>query len=69
MITDVECSNGVIHVIDAVITPPATIAEKAVANPDFSTLVTALEKADLVSALNGEDALTVSAPTNAALLL
>ena len=66
VITDIECSNGVIHVIDAVITPPATIAEKAVANPDFSTLVTALEKADLVSALNGEDALTVFAPTNAA---
>ncbi len=66
VITDIECSNGVIHVIDAVITPPATIAEKAIANPEFSTLVTALEKADLVSALNGTDELTVFAPTNAA---
>jgi len=64
IITDIECSNGVIHVLDAVITPPATIAEKAVANPDFSTLVTALEKAELVDALNGDDALTVFAPTN-----
>jgi hypothetical protein len=29
--TDIECSNGVIHVIDSVILPPPTAMEKALA--------------------------------------
>lgn len=71
---DVMASNGVIHVIDTVILPPSmqggeeakTIAEIAAGNEDFSTLVTALQKAELVDALNGEGPFTVFAPTNAA---
>lgn len=43
-----------------------TIVEIAVSNPDFSTLVSALVKADLVDALNGPRKYTVFAPTNAA---
>ncbi|MGF1445328.1 MAG: fasciclin domain-containing protein [Pikeienuella sp.] len=44
-----------------------TIAGIASANPDFSILVTALEAADLVDAVdNPDDELTVFAPTNAA---
>ncbi len=43
-----------------------TIVEIAGANPDFSTLVTALEAANLVETLNGTGPFTVFAPTNAA---
>ena len=43
-----------------------TIAQLAVANPDLSTLVTALKKANLVDALNGKGPFTVFAPTNEA---
>lgn len=41
-----------------------TIVDVAVGNEDFSTLVTALKAADLVSALQGEGPFTVFAPTN-----
>jgi transforming growth factor-beta-induced protein len=43
-----------------------TIAEYAVSDANFSILVQALTKADLVNALNGEGNFTVFAPTNAA---
>lgn len=43
-----------------------TIVDAAAGNKDFSTLVTALKAADLVSALQGEGPFTVFAPTNAA---
>ena len=43
-----------------------TIVDAAVSNKDFSTLVTALKAADLVSALSGEGPFTVFAPTNEA---
>jgi uncharacterized surface protein with fasciclin (FAS1) repeats len=42
------------------------IVEIAVGNPDFSTLVAALQAAGLVDALAGEGPFTVFAPTNAA---
>ncbi|MEM1136119.1 MAG: fasciclin domain-containing protein [Bacteroidota bacterium] len=64
--TDVEASNGVIHVIDMVLSPPMNIVEIASANSDFSILVEAVVKAELVDALSGEEDLTVFAPTNAA---
>lgn len=43
-----------------------TIVDVASANPDFSTLVTALSAAGLVETLSGEGPFTVFAPTNAA---
>ena len=74
IITDIEGSNGVIHVIDAVIIPPAeevvaeepaqTVVDIAVADGRFTTLVTALGAADLVGVLSGEGPFTVFAPTD-----
>jgi len=46
--------------------PSMNIVETASANEDFSTLVTAIEAADLVETLSGEGPFTVFAPTNAA---
>jgi uncharacterized surface protein with fasciclin (FAS1) repeats len=43
-----------------------TIVDVASGNPDFSTLVTAVKKADLASTLSGTGPFTVFAPTNAA---
>lgn len=42
------------------------LAEIAISNPDFSTLVAAVKAAGLVDALSGDTELTVFAPTNAA---
>ncbi len=70
---DIEASNGIIHVIDAVLLPPAdveapgTITEVAVANGSFTTLVAALQATGLDSVLADETMLyTVFAPTDAA---
>ncbi|MGF1647372.1 MAG: fasciclin domain-containing protein [Kineosporiaceae bacterium] len=43
-----------------------TIVDVAAGNPDFSTLVAAVEAADLVETLSGEGPFTVFAPTNEA---
>ena len=43
-----------------------TIVDVAVGNEDFSTLVTAVKAAELVSALQGDGPFTVFAPTNSA---
>lgn len=65
IITDIETSNGVIHVIDAVILPESrNIVEIAVEDGRFTTLVAAVEAAGLVDALTGEGPLTVFAPTD-----
>jgi transforming growth factor-beta-induced protein len=67
IITDIETSNGIIHVIDTVILPPAelgTIVDIAVADGRFTTLVAALQAAGLVETLSGEGPFTVFAPTD-----
>lgn len=71
---DIEASNGVIHVIDAVILPEtATIAEIVVGAAEemgeFTTLLAAVQAADpgVLEALSDPEAsLTVFAPTDAA---
>ncbi|EJK58987.1 hypothetical protein THAOC_20848, partial [Thalassiosira oceanica] len=68
-LVDIEASNGVIHAIDSVLTPPSisnNIVDVALGNEDFSTLVAALTAAGLVDTLSGEGPFTVFAPTNAA---
>jgi uncharacterized surface protein with fasciclin (FAS1) repeats len=67
IITDIETSNGVIHVIDTVLIPAAdagTIVDIAVADGRFTTLVAALQAAGLVETLSGEGPFTVFAPTD-----
>jgi transforming growth factor-beta-induced protein len=70
ILTDIEASNGVIHVIDTVILPPAdetmskNIAEIAASDGRFKTLVAALQAAGLVETLSGEGPFTVFAPTD-----
>ena len=64
---DIECSNGVIHVIDAVILSKQNIVETAIDNDAFSTLVSAVVAAGLDTTLSDESELfTVFAPTDAA---
>ncbi len=71
VITDIEASNGVIHVVDTVLLPPAdttdkTIVEIALEDGRFTTLVAALQAAELVDTLKGEGPFTVFAPTDEA---
>ncbi|MBT8248616.1 MAG: fasciclin domain-containing protein [Acidimicrobiia bacterium] len=80
--TDIEASNGVIHVLDGVLLPDmmegeameeeasqeslADIVDTAVAAGSFNTLATALETAGLVDTLKSEGPFTVFAPTDEA---
>ncbi len=78
IVTDVQASNGIIHVIDTVLTPPVdmsempaeeapamNIVETAVAAGNFNTLAQALVATGLVDTLsNTEATFTVFAPTD-----
>jgi transforming growth factor-beta-induced protein len=66
--TDVFASNGVIHVIDAVLLPEPVldIAGTAAAAGVFNTLLAAVEAAGLLETLQGPGPFTVLAPTDAA---
>ena len=77
VVTDIQCDNGVIHIVDNVVVPGG-IGQMLTANPEFATLVAALEfgstsslnpYGDLVAALSDPNtAFTLFAPTNAAFL-
>ena len=70
--TDVQADNGVIHVIDAVLIPPAArgeptmnIVDTAVAEGNFTTLVVTLQATGLDASLADETGtFTVFAPTD-----
>merc|ERR1711959_452567 len=63
-------SNGVVHIIDGVLLPPApplkNIVDLAASTADLSTLVTALTAGKLTGALSGTGPFTVFAPINEA---
>jgi uncharacterized surface protein with fasciclin (FAS1) repeats len=64
---DIAASNGVIHVIDAVILPETkTIPQVADAAGSFGTLLAAVKAAGLSDTLSGEGPFTVFAPTDEA---
>jgi transforming growth factor-beta-induced protein len=70
---DVEASNGVAHLIDDVLLTNRTAVERATVTNNFSILADLVGEANLADALSGpgpdgEDGITVFAPTNAAFL-
>jgi transforming growth factor-beta-induced protein len=69
IIRDIQASNGIIHVIDSVLTPsptPTTIVDIAIEDGRFETLVAAVTAADLAGTLSGEGPFTLFAPTDEA---
>lgn len=69
--TDIEATNGTIHIVDEVMLPP-NVVTLASNNELFSILVSALTRSDLttdyISILTGGGPFTVFAPTNDAFL-
>lgn len=71
---DIAATNGVVHVIDAVLVPPSiapivgTVVAPAFFNKDFTTLIAAVKAAspDVLQALLSNERKTVFAPTNEA---
>jgi transforming growth factor-beta-induced protein len=72
---DIKASNGVIHVLDAVLIPPVVAAQLDPKGKDivdtavgakFTTLVAAVTKAELAKSLKAPGPFTVFAPTDAA---
>ncbi len=65
--TNIECENGVIHVIDSVVMPKGdNIVTTAQSAGQFETLIAAAKAAGLAGALSGDGPLTVFAPTDEA---
>jgi transforming growth factor-beta-induced protein len=77
--TDIQASNGIIHVIDTVLLPPAPGAAPAApaagnaiavaGQAGLSTLVAAVDAAGLTSTLQGPGPFTIFAPDNTAFKL
>ena len=69
-VADLAADNGVVHVIDAVLLPPAppttTVVDVIVNSPDHELLEAAVGAAGLVDALSADGPFTVFAPTDAA---
>ena len=71
VVADITATNGVVHVIDAVLLPPApqpttTVVDVIVNSDVHNTLEVAVVAAGLVETLNGTGPFTVFAPTDAA---
>ncbi len=69
---DIAAKNGVVHVLDAVLLPPAppapsnTVVDVIVNSENHNTLEAAVVAAGLVETLNGAGPFTIFAPTDAA---
>lgn len=63
---DIEATNGVIHIIDAVLAPRVDIVEKAILTEQTQTLAAAVSAGDLVATLKGSGPFTVFAPVDSA---
>ncbi len=63
--TDIQASNGVVHLIDKVLLPPdKNVVQTAQSLPQFSILVEAVIAANLQGTLSAPGPFTVFAPTN-----
>ncbi len=65
MLQNIKFNGGVIHIIDTVLTIPASDSATAVA-AGLTSLASALTTANLVSTVNGLKDVTIFAPSNAA---
>jgi uncharacterized surface protein with fasciclin (FAS1) repeats len=69
-VADIVATNGVVHVIDAVLIPAAvpngTVVDIIVNSPDHTTLEAAVIAAGLAGTLSGTGPFTIFAPTDAA---
>ena len=67
-VADITTDNGVVHVIDAVLLPPArtTVVDVVVNSDVHNTLEAAIIAADLAETLSGDGPFTVFAPTDSA---
>lgn len=70
---DVQASNGVVHLIDGVLLQRANAVERASISPNFSILTKLVRQENLANDLSGpgpdgQDGLTVFAPTDQAFL-
>lgn len=63
---DLEASNGVVHVVDGVLTGGLDVVERARITADLETLVSAVVAAELATTLSGTGPFTVFAPVDAA---
>ncbi|WP_441000056.1 fasciclin domain-containing protein [Fodinibius sp. SL11] len=61
---DIQGTNGVVHIIDGVLNPAPNIVDVAVANGNFTTLVSALQQTGLDQDLQTAGPFTVFAPTD-----
>ena len=71
IVADLTADNGVVHVIDAVLTPPVptnTVVDIVVNSEVHNLLEAAVLEADLAGTLSGEGPFTVFAPTDDAFL-
>ncbi len=69
IVADLAATNGVVHVVDAVMVPeeiPATVVDIVVNSEIHTTLEAAVIAADLATTLSGDGPFTVFAPTDAA---
>ncbi|MDG1072109.1 MAG: CIA30 family protein [Akkermansiaceae bacterium] len=67
--SDIQCSNGTIHVIDSVLLPPkpgTDLVAIAKRSGKFSTLLSAVQAAGLSDTLSGASGITILAPTDEA---
>ncbi|MDB4734612.1 CIA30 family protein [Akkermansiaceae bacterium] len=67
--SDIQCSNGTIHVIDSVLLPPrpeTDLVAIAKRSGKFSTLLAAVQAAGLSDTLSGASEITILAPTDEA---
>lgn len=63
---DIEATNGVVHIIDAVLVPEVDVVERAILTAETQTLVEVVAAGGLIGTLQGAGPFTIFAPSNSA---